>query len=107
MTLSAFVGVGLALRLWVTFVVVRRVRTQAAAQRPPLVGLDGMSDRTEPVPVDRAIPVNRDAQNVLRFLALSGTWICPARHSEDLVSFLPLIRHWATSLLPRTDLALR
>jgi hypothetical protein len=64
-----------------------------------------MSDRTELIPVDRAIPVNRDAQNVPRFLGLLATWICRARHSEDPGSFFPVTRHCATSLRPRTDLA--
>lgn len=63
-----------------------------------------MSDRAAPTQVDRAIPVNRDAQNALRLLALRGMWIGPAWHAEDLVSFLSVIRHWTTSLRPRSDL---
>lgn len=76
-----------------------------------------MSDRPEPTHIDRAVPVNGDTQDVLRFLtlpgpvpvngdtqdvlrflALPGPWIGPARHSEDLVSFFPITRHRATSL---------
>jgi hypothetical protein len=63
-----------------------------------------MSDRAEPTQVERAIPVNREAQNVLRLLALRGMWIGPAWYAEDLVSFLSVIRHWTTSLRPRSDL---
>ena len=54
--------------------------------------------------VDRAIRVNRDAPNALRLLALRGMWIGSAWHAEDLVSFLSVIRHWTTSLRPRSDL---
>jgi hypothetical protein len=62
-----------------------------------------MYDRAEPSSVDRAIPVNWDAQDLLRFLAVRGMWIGPAWHSEDLVLFLSVIRHWTTSLRPRSD----
>jgi hypothetical protein len=63
-----------------------------------------MSDRAQPTPVDRAKPVNRDAQNALRLLALPGMWIGPAGYSEDRISFLPVIRHGAASLWPRIHL---
>ena len=41
-----------------------------------------------------------DAEDALRFLALPGIGIHPARHPEDLVSFLPIVRHRATSPVP-------
>ena len=58
-----------------------------------------MSERTEQIPIDGAVPVNRDAKDALRFLILPGRWINPARHPEDLVSLFPITRHRSTSLV--------
>jgi hypothetical protein len=63
-----------------------------------------MTDRADPSPVDRAKPVNRDAQNALWLLVLSGMWIGPAGYSEDRISFLPVIRHWTASPWTRIHL---
>ena len=48
-----------------------------------------MSERSEPIPVDRAVPVRRDTEDALRFFALPGvrTYLS-AGHSEDSVRFL-------------------
>jgi hypothetical protein len=54
----------------------------------------------EQILIDGAVPVDRDAEDALRFLALPGIGIRIARHPEDRVSFLPVTRHRATSLLP-------
>ena len=81
----------LALGLGVTFF--RCVRTEAAAQYPVLVPLDGMSERTQAIPFDRLEPVDRETEDALRFLALRCMRIRTTRYPEDPVSFLPLIRH--------------
>src|ERR1700691_1302978 len=52
-----------------------------------------MSEEPEQIRIDRAVPVDRDAEDALRFLALPGIWIHPARHPEDLVSFFAVTRH--------------
>jgi hypothetical protein len=65
-----------------------------------------MPECPEQIWIDGAIPVDGDAEDALRFLALPGIWIHPARHAEDLVSFLPVPRHRATSLSAGAGLAL-
>jgi len=78
----------LAGRLRVGFVV-WCIRTQATSQCPTPVHLDGMSERSEPIPVDRAVPVHRDTEDALRFFTLPGMRAyVAARHSEDSVWFL-------------------
>jgi hypothetical protein len=48
-----------------------------------------MSERSEPIPVDRAVPVHRDTEDALRFFTLPGMRAhVAARHSEDSVWFL-------------------
>ena len=48
-----------------------------------------MSEGPEPNPIDRAVPVYRDAEGALRFLILKGmrTYVA-ANHSQDFVWFL-------------------
>jgi hypothetical protein len=52
-----------------------------------------MPECPEQTGVDGAEPVDRDAEDTLRFLALPGIGIHPARHPEHLVSFLAVIGH--------------
>jgi len=48
-----------------------------------------MSQRPEPIPVDRAVPVHRETEDALYFFTLPGmqTYVA-ARQSEDFVWFL-------------------
>jgi hypothetical protein len=88
---------GLARRLWVAFVV-WCTRTEATSQCPALVRLNGMSERLEPNPADRAVPVHRDAEDAPRFFILSGMRAyVAANHSEDPVWFFAVTGHWACS----------
>ena len=48
-----------------------------------------MSERPEPNTVDRAVPVHRHAEDVLRFFTLSGMRTYVAQnHSQDFLWFL-------------------
>jgi hypothetical protein len=62
--------------------------TQATYQCPAPVGLDGMSEGADPIPVEFAVPVHRNTEDALRFFDLPGIRICPARHPEDSLRFL-------------------
>lgn len=78
----------LACRLRAVFVV-WCIGTQATSQCPTLVRLDGMSERSESIPVDRAVPVHRDTEDPLRLFTLPGMRAyVAARHSEDFAWFL-------------------
>jgi len=51
-----------------------------------------MSERSEPIPVDRAVPVHGDTVDALRFFTLPRMRAyVTARHSEDFVWFLAVI----------------
>ena len=65
-----------------------------------------MSEELQQIRIDGTVPVNRNAEDVLRFLALPGIGIHIAWHPEDRVLFLPVLRHWATSLGAGAGLAL-
>jgi hypothetical protein len=70
-------------------IVVWCIWTQPASQGPSFIGLHGMSECTEPVPVERGIPVRRETQDVLLCFLLPGARICfAARDSEDPALFL-------------------
>jgi hypothetical protein len=47
-----------------------------------------MSEEAEPIPVELAVPVRRQAEGALRFFILSGMRIYTARKSEDSLLFL-------------------
>jgi len=65
-----------------------------------------MSEELQQIRIDGTVPVDGDAEDVLRFLALPGVGVRIAWHPEDRVSFLSVLRHWVTSLGAGAGLAL-
>ena len=48
-----------------------------------------MSERSEPIPVERPVPVHRDTETALEFFTLPGMRAyVAAKHAEDSVWFL-------------------